>query len=275
MKPIAWLMEGPPNIGDSENALNVDYDLLAVGYGYAAMGYEVRRLRCSIGRGRKRWDPSAVITRGTPVIGCLDLLPGIVEHLGGTLPQVSSYPAGLRSELGNGPLMTRGVLSEVQQFPVFVKSVGTKVISGFVAESHEDLFMATAHLDENTPVWFGKPFDAPVAAEWRAFMLDNELVHVGQYRGAPLRAWPSSFDYYLRVLDRVGDMPRAYTVDFGLLANDFGVFMECNPAAPAGLYGAKPEIGAALHAATWEEAFGMEPGTLASRGERRASELEP
>ena len=262
MKPIAYLMEGPPNIGETPDALNVDYDLLNVAYGYNRRGFDVRRLRCSMGSGRKRWDPEAVITRETPVIGCLDLLPGLVQHLGGALPEVSSYPAGLRSERGNGPMMTRGVLSEVNTFPVFVKSVGTKQISGFVAKSFEDLFMATAHLDENTPVWFGKPFDAPVAAEWRAFVLDGELVHVGQYRGAPRHAWPASFRHYLRVLERVGDMPRAYTLDFGVLTDDFGVFIECNPAAPAGLYGASPMVSSALHMATWEEAFDMAPGAL-------------
>jgi hypothetical protein len=264
MKPIAWLAETPPTIAGQQDALNVDHDLLATARGYHELGYEVRRLRVAQGTGAS-WDPAAVITRDTPVVSDLRVLPKVIASLEGRYPDVSSYPGAVRRNGRFGPTVALRTLDQVTDFPVFVKSVRPKIIAGFVATNEEDLWMRTAHLPEDEPVWTAAPIRSFIA-EWRALVLDGEVVHVGQYRGRPMPFWSSSLASALELLRESAKMPRAFTLDLGVSNEESAVFIECNPGAPCGLYGARPSIAAAMHAAVWEEAFSMAPGALAAAG---------
>jgi len=264
MKPIAWLAETPPTIAGQQDALNVDHDLLATARGYHELGYEVRRLRVTQGTGAS-WDPAAAITRDTPVIADLRVLPKVIIHLRGQPGGDLSYPGLLRRDGRFGPVVTQRALDDVDRFPIFVKSFRPKVISGFVAENEEALWLRTAHLPGDEPVWTCNPIPW-FQAEWRALVLDGEVLHVGQYRGKPLPYWGGLLANALNALRETTIMPRAFALDFGVDHDDHGIVIECNPGAPCGLYGARPSIAAAMHAAVWEEAFSMAPGTLAAAG---------
>ncbi len=269
-KPTVYLATCPEYAGKPV-ALAVDYDCALIGRGYADAGCNVQPLRVSvpISLYRQTWHPAPgqAVTRDTPVIGGLNLVPHVVAALGGRFIDVPDYPAGTRGRGRFGPEPRRmsisEALAEVRECgPRFVKSVAPKRLTGHVvtrAAASGDMLWEAMH---DYPVWVCAPV-RDIVAEWRAIVLDGKVVHVGQYRGTPC-PWPAMG--LRQVMQAIRDggsrMARAYSVDIGVTRGGDTLLIECNGGLVLGMYGCPPAVAARVHRAAWEECFvGAPPAT--------------
>ena len=164
--------------------------------------------------------------------------------------------------------MTWGELNQSNR-RAFVKMSGKRRFQPMVAnfpllkrgqDDDVDLWNAM-HIEDEDGVLVSEPVD--FVAEWRAFVLDGEILDVRQYRGdwrarpdtATIEAANAAFHPALR----------GYAIDFGLTAGDGRTLVvETNAGYSLGAYGLRPELYARLLAATWAGIWG--PGQFGTEG---------
>src|SRR3954451_8608447 len=67
--------------------------------------------------------------------------------------------------------------------PMFVKpTTGRKEFTGFVLKRTDDLLRVT-NVDDELPVFVGRPVDLRTRVEWRAFVIDGQVRDIRPYTG--------------------------------------------------------------------------------------------
>lgn len=169
--------------------------------------------------------------------------------LGLKVPKVPDYPPELTDFLHRDVAQT--TLKEIRNSKrrTFVKPVEHKLFTGFVWEGTRADRLHLATYPDHTPVWVSEP--RGFRAEYRAFVLDGEVLDVRKYKGD----WREPLDHH-RVTGAVQSFskaPRAYALDFGVTEADKTSLIEANDSYALGHYGLNSCLYAQMISARWEE----------------------
>ena len=122
----------------------------------------------------------------------------------------------------------------------FIKPCKTKQFTGFILKSVNDYdehdleqFLALLSIDE-CDIWNSELIEE-LKAEYRFYILDNEIIGYGRYDDGPDEWKMPSIDFVKQMIKDYHNSPIAYTLDVGV--SKFGdVLIEANDAWAIGLY---------------------------------------
>lgn len=160
-----------------------------------------------------------------------------------SIPEVSCYPQAIRPFLNR--TVTRSTLGHAlaaAPFPAFVKPARGKAWKGQVFESAGELHDLTAHVYDETPVWWAAP--DRFATEWRVLVVDGRVRWASRYAG-PWWAPSPSVGWINSVIAEFWEQaPAGYALDVGVHwpgeGNLTWSLVEVNPGYGLGGYGADP-----------------------------------
>lgn len=196
----------------------------------------------------------ALSTREDIVVGYVGTVRDRLFQLGVTTPEID-YPEELRKYLGREIWKSNinTISNNPALWPVFVKSVEDKRITGKVIASIGDL-VGCGEAGCNAEVYCCEPVE--FVAEWRVFLRYGEILDVRPYKGD----WRAHYDY--RVIEScISDYvsaPAGCSVDFGLSRDGRTLLIEVNDGYSLGCYGLNKYSYAKLLSARWAELTGTE-----------------
>lgn len=127
----------------------------------------------------------------------------------------------------------------------FVKPITTKLFTGFIFDSNQDVSMYDEHdfeqytifksLPPDTIVWVSEPVQW--LSEWRYYIAYNDIVGQGRYDADGI---DTALEPDLNVVNRCIQtlkIDHPYTLDFGVLSTGQIALVEANDAWAIGLYG--------------------------------------
>ena len=144
----------------------------------------------------------------------------------------------------------------------FVKPVRNKVFTGKIISSISDL-VGCGNYSEDYDVLVSEPLD--ICAEWRCFILYDEIVDVRPY-GLLLDIGRKSYRYHydFKVLDSMMEAfiswekrPTACSLDICVIKDGQTLLVEINDAYSLGCYGLASVFYAKLISARWSELLGV------------------
>ena len=193
---------------------------------------------------------------GAIVVGGVQACHAAFAQLGAAKPEPIDYPEYLWPWLGRE--VRRATLPEAHRAlrtaPWFVKPIRPKAFTGDVFESGAELYDATAHLDEDEPVWISGVVD--FVSEYRCFVSGGGLSGIRHYRGDP---WvlPSKVDV-VSMVRASAPMGRAgFSIDVGVTKDGRTLLVECNDGYALGYYGLDSLAYAELLIARWRQIVGV------------------
>ncbi len=185
------------------------------------------------------------------IAGYIDDVKRGLERLGRPAPVNVDYPPELAIYLGR--TITQTTLGAVRQTPgpVFIKPVEQKLFTGFVWQlaNIEARRRVVMHGDDVEV--YACP-EVAFASEYRAFILDDEILDVRIYRGDWSLA-PSGHNLRSAVWALKGKAPRAYCLDWAVDAEGRTLLVEMNEGFAFGHYGLKPTLYARMLSARWHQ----------------------
>jgi len=144
----------------------------------------------------------------------------------------------------------------------FVKSVRSKAFSGKIISSISDL-VGCGNYSEDYDVLVSEPLD--ICAEWRCFIIYDEIVDVRPY-GLLLDRSRKSYRYHydFKVLDSMmeafiswKERPMACSLDICVIKDGQTLLVEINDAYSLGCYGLASVFYAKLISARWSQILGV------------------
>lgn len=194
---------------------------------------------------------------GAIVVGGVQAVHAAFTQIGIARPEPIDYPEALRPWFGRH--VRRALLPEAHMLlgpkqrdprPWFVKPVRPKAFTGDVFDDGADLYNATAHLDEDEPVWMSEVVE--FVSEWRCFVTDGSLVGIKHYRGNP---WvlPAKVDVVPMVRESMALGRAGLSVDVGVTKDGRTLLVECNDGYALGYYGLDSLAYAELLIARWRQ----------------------
>ena len=198
-----------------------------------------------------------IISAGIPVI------QRTWRRLGVEIPSPINYPHSLQEFmhrkidlLSIGNLRNKqfnGVLGFEDNSPIFIKPYDAmKSFTGFVLASTKGLFKIS-HLEDDTKLWVSQPIN--FLSEWRVYVLENEVLGIGNYSGNPLY-FPDS-KVITKMIDSYKEScPVAYGLDVGVIDDGSTALVEVNDSYSLGNYGLPSTLYAKMIEARWFEVVG-------------------
>lgn len=175
-----------------------------------------------------------------------------LKRLGVAIPENVDYPEPLKGYLGRR--VWRSTLGRVRSFAgrVFVKPVEHKAFTGFVWTGCFDSVSRrrVVTMEDDAEVWCSEHVE--IRAEYRSFLLDNEVLDVRLYKG-DWSAAPSRHVVETAARAMRGHAPRAYCLDWAVTAEGETILMEMNEGFAFGHYGLHPVSYARMLSARWNE----------------------
>lgn len=160
------------------------------------------------------------------------------------------YPVALQPFIGRNIRQAKlhDIIDNPSSWGVFIKLVfTTKLFTGRVVNESKDL--RGIGLAEDERIWVSDAVQ--FAAEWRAFILNGEVIDVRPYIGD----YHCSFD--AAVLDSAVkawiDAPVAYSIDIGVTQSKVTLIVEVNDGYAIGGYGLNPYKYATFLQARWQQ----------------------
>ena len=234
------------------------------------------------GAGQLGWEEqlvrSALETRGLPVtlfhlkriqrrqlpltdqsfiVGDMDAMHGAMHQLRIIPPASDDYPAALRGFLHRR--VWASTLGAVERAmidgnaePVFVKPADRrKSFTGRVFQSIDD-FRVIGHLSRRQTVWCSEIVEW--LSEFRIYVAGSEILSIDCYHGdASVSVDRSVVEAALSAYRSSGMAPRAYGIDFGILATGQTALIEANDGYSLGAYQINAPEYTGLLMARWEE----------------------
>lgn len=159
-----------------------------------------------------------------------------------------NYPRKLSKYLGRK--IWRSTINEIANnpkvWPVFIKSVEGKRLSGRVISSIHDL-VGCGCCDNDYEVLCSEPVD--FIAEWRVFVRYGKILDVRPYKGD----WKIHYDPSVieKAIKDYTTAPNAYGIDFGATSNGKTLLVEVNEGYALGCYGLLPHLYAKFIITRW------------------------
>jgi hypothetical protein len=178
------------------------------------------------------------VTPSTLVVGGVATVLYALRTLGVT-PPCLDYPIALRPFLGRDMQPTTIGAVRVQfesdgAPPRFVKPRETqKAFTGYVVSAFRDLIPTARHPDD-LPVWSCEMVE--FITEWRYYLLRNEVVGVGHYRGDVFTR-PDPTTVRAAVAAFRDTAPSACAIDFGVTSDGRTLLVEVNDSYSLGHLG--------------------------------------
>lgn len=188
-----------------------------------------------------------------PEVGLLGNVGDVKQALRmlNVFPESLDYPEELRSYLERTVWQSTMEWVRTAKPPFFVKPVEHKLFTGFEWTGSKADRLRLAFCESSCPVWVSDIVF--FSAEFRAFVLNGEVLDVRRYRGS----WKDGVsDYFLRgVIQRFKNPPAAYAIDVGLLGGmrQKPAIVEINDAFALGHYGLNSTLYANMIEARWEQ----------------------
>lgn len=165
-------------------------------------------------------------------------------------PPIVDYPTELSEYLDR--VITKDKLSHIvndhELWPIFIKSVDQKVLTGKVITSTKDL-VGLGFQDNDIDIYRSPVVD--FKSEYRVFVRYGQILDVKHYWGNPL-VFPDS-----KVIQRaIGDYtsaPDAYGIDFGVTSDGKTLLIEVNDAWALGCYGLESHLYAKFLLTRWAQ----------------------
>lgn len=183
------------------------------------------------------------------IVGYVGTIRRRLHYLGIPVPELD-YPPELKSFLGRRVWKStiNTVNNHPEQWPVFVKSVADKEITGVLVQSPKDL-IGCGNWEKDVPVWCSEPVN--FVSEWRCFIRYGRILDVRQYRGN----WEHMPDVNIikTAVQSYTTAPAGYSADFGLTDTGKTLLIEINDGYALGSYGLFYVDYAKLLAARWAE----------------------
>ena len=161
-----------------------------------------------------------------------------------------NYPKELATYFGR--LLWKSNINKIANtpalWPVFIKSVEGKRLSGRVISTSHDL-VGCGCCDDNYEVLCSEPVD--FMAEWRVFVRYGKILDVRPYKGD----WKVHYNPSV-IENAVKDYvtaPNAYGMDFGVTSDGRTLLIEVNEGYALGCYGLFPHLYAKLIITRWAE----------------------
>lgn len=161
-----------------------------------------------------------------------------------------NYPKELEKYLGRK--IWKSTINEIAnsptEWPIFVKSVEGKRLSGRVINSSHDL-VGCGYCDDNYEVLCSEPVD--FIAEWRVFVRYGKILDVRPYKGD----WKVHYnpDAIENAVKDYVNAPNAYGIDFGVTSGGDTLLVEVNEGYALGCYGLFPHLYAKFLITRWAE----------------------
>lgn len=144
------------------------------------------------------------------------------------------------------------VQTDVNMYPVFVKSVKQKGCTGRVVNSFKDLIGA-GYTMENFDVYCSEPVN--FISEWRCFVRYNQIIDIRPYNGT-WGIFPDKKVIEYALKSWTMNKPAGCSMDFGVTDDGRTLLIECNDGFALGEYGMQEHKYAKLISARWFEMVG-------------------
>lgn len=161
-----------------------------------------------------------------------------------------NYPKELDKYLGRR--IWKSTINEIDNtpasWPVFVKSVEGKRLSGRIVNSIHDL-MGSGCCDDNYEVLCSEPVN--FIAEWRVFVRYGKILDIRPYKGD----WKVHYDPSVieDAIKAYTTAPNSYGIDFGVTSGGETLLVEVNEGYALGCYGLFPHLYAKFLITRWAE----------------------
>lgn len=161
-----------------------------------------------------------------------------------------NYPRELEKYLGRKiwKSTTNDVTNTPTVWPVFVKSVEGKRLSGRVVNCIHDL-VGCGCGDDNYEILCSEPVD--FVTEWRVFVRYGKILDVRPYKGD----WKVHYNPSIieNAIQDYVNTPNAYGIDFGVTSNGETLLVEVNEGYALGCYGLFPHLYTKFIITRWAE----------------------
>lgn len=202
----------------------------------------------------------------TIVLGGVEAVLLALQKLGKPVPPPLDYPQSLRSFLGRTVTQMSLAAAMEEPLPVFIKSVGHKVLDGVLYVSDAQRRNHLGQRAYETPklrVWVSPKVD--LQAEARVFVHKGKIIGIHPYENAT--GWsqlPPAFPKIMLAVEayqKSGEAPSAYTLDFGIAYTGTEgrlepLLVEVNDGFAFGPYGLPQRLHVDMLLSRWAELMG-------------------
>lgn len=183
------------------------------------------------------------------VVGYVGMIQRRLLSLGITVPEMD-YPESLKFCMGRKVWKSTAniVNRSPEMWPVFMKSVADKAITGVVVRTPKDL-IGCGMWNGDQEVWCSDVVS--FVEEWRCFVRYRRILDVRHYKGD----WRHFLDFTVveKAVRDWKDAPAGYALDFGLTEDGRTLLVEANDGYALGSYGLFYVDYAKLLSARWAE----------------------
>lgn len=196
-------------------------------YGLEKMGFE-----CVFFSGYDELDVN-YHSKSEIIVGGIEMIRRRLSHFGIEVPMVD-YPEELRPYLKRNieKSTINTIANQPSRWPIFVKSVEQKRLTGKVIRSISDL-VGCGCCDEDYEVYVSEPLN--MVAEWRIFVRYGKVLDAKLYKGD----WTAHYDADIikSAIEDYKTAPDAYGIDFAVTDKGDTVLIEVNDGFALGSYG--------------------------------------
>lgn len=186
---------------------------------------------------------------GDIVVGYVDMVRDRLSQLGFTTPEID-YPDELSEFLGRKIWTSHinTINNHPEYWPIFIKSVEDKRISGRIIRSIHDL-MGCGESGCNAEIYCSEIVN--FVAEWRVFVKYGKILDVRPYKGD----WKKQYDPNIidSCIQSFKNMPAGCGIDFGVTDDNRTILIEVNDGYALGCYGLNKILYAKLLSARWSQ----------------------
>lgn len=168
-------------------------------------------------------------------VGSVDAIKELLTQVGKCVPPSNYYPQQLDAHLHRA--LRKGTVADIKtallaEREVFAKSVAWKRLTGQVF-SPLNGWSQLQGVPDDLPVWLGEP--VTFLSEYRVYVIENEIIHIANYMGDD-RVVLDMEIIGLAVHALSEHSPKAYAMDWGVLATGETALVEVNDAWSIGAY---------------------------------------
>lgn len=189
------------------------------------------------------------------IVGYVGTVAARLMQLGIEIPLLD-YPESLHSFLGRK--IWKSTINTInchpELWPVFVKSVANKDITGKVIAEPKDL-IGCGTCGRDKEVYCSEIIN--ILAEWRCFVRYKKIVDIRPYKGDYFN-YHYDFNVIKQCIMSYDNQPAGYAIDFGVTDKGETVLIEVNDGYALGSYGLFYIDYAKLLSARWAELTGTE-----------------